>query len=146
MTNIKPVIEAVQKAAYGHGAKSIAARLGHSVQYLSRICNPEPDPDERRLLSLEAFAAILEETGDTMPLAVLAEMFGFRLVAVDAHPDHSDVRDECLDDAQKLADFHKLARDPDVPPQALRKVAQLVHDDVEETCEAHRRWWEERKG
>lgn len=139
------IIEALQKSAQHFGLKSLAPLLDKRPSTLYGELSPYAEPGKSKL-GLDDALEIMRLTGDHTALVLIAAAFGYRLEAAHVCPDHTDVRDECLDDAQKLADFHRLARDPEVPPPALRKVAQLVHNDVEETCEAHRRWWEERKG
>lgn len=139
------IIEALQKAAQHFGLKALAPLLDKKPSTLYGELSPYAEPGKAKL-GLDDALEIMRLTENHTALVLIAAAFGYRLESAHVHPDHADVRDECLDDAQKLADFHRLARDPEVPPQALRKAAQLVHDDVEETCEAHRRCWQERKG
>lgn len=139
------IIEALQKSAQHFGLKALAPLLDKRPSTLYGELSPYAEQGKAKL-GLDDALEIMRLTGDHTALMLIAAAFGYRLEAAHACPDHFDVRDECLDDAQKLADFHRLARDPEVPPQVLCKAAQAVHDDVDETREAHRLWWEKRKG
>jgi hypothetical protein len=59
-------------------AKSLAAKMG--VPHVSLLQRANPDNDAHRLTAEHLFGILLH-TGDMRPLAVLAEEFGFELVA-----------------------------------------------------------------
>lgn len=137
--NFKPLLEAIQKTVYGYGAKAVAARLGHSVQYLGKICNPEPEPEEKRLISLEAFVAILDETKDDTGLAILANMRGYRLVPMtNPHPVSPTMFEEFNEDHIALVAFHETAteyRKGKATQAELIKTRDAAHLDIDQSYE-----------
>lgn len=137
--NFKPLLEAIQKTVYGYGAKAVAARLGHSVQYLGKICNPEPEPEDKRLMSLEAFVTILDETKDDTGLAILANMRGYRLVPMtNPHPVSPTMFEEFNEDHIALVNFHETAkqyRESKASLTELITTRDSAHLDIDQSYE-----------
>ena len=61
-------------------AKSVAIAIGKPYQTLMREINPD-DLDAK--LGIETFMVIIDTTGDSVPLNVMVQKLGYRLVPVD---------------------------------------------------------------
>ena len=132
--NLKPIIEALQKAAFSYGAKAVSAELGFSAQYLGRICNPDPDPDEKRAMHLEHAMRIMEITGDTATLTLLASSLGFRLVPDAVAPNLPTVQAENCEDVQALGVFSRVVNDPMSTEADVRSSEYELHREISETA------------
>lgn len=142
------IIEAVQHAAqqYGKGepvsgVRKMAAEMDMSPSSLGNALNPYADRSSAKL-GLEQALFIMERTGDTSALELMASHFGFTLQRLHPEPDHDDVRDEMLDDEEKLSLLQRVIRDKE-HPAAIRQAAKIAKDDIDETVEQYRREWEE---
>ncbi len=125
----------------GKAMRVLAAEVGKGMTTLHRELD-ESDPGAK--LGVDTLPLLIRaccgEYPDAppLPLVVLAHRFGFRLVPNDAEPDKDDVRDECLDDVRKLADFHSTVRGGLLTPDAIDCLADALCAEIHETAAAYR--------
>lgn len=133
--DFKPFLEALKNSVYSRNAKAVAERLGHSVQYLGRICDPDVDPDERKKIQVESLMIIVDETDDDAPLGVLVGMRGYRMVRVDGiTADSPTMFQEFYQDHEKLVRFHQagqLYRAGEIALADLQLARDEAHIDVD---------------
>lgn len=136
--NMQPIIAALQAAADRIGTKAVAAMFGHSRQYVEKVLNPEPDPEDKRHLPLEYAIQIMKATGDITPLSMIAARLGYRVVPLEVTPDKETVQDELLDDYSSMHLFAESVRGGD-HPAVVRNAADKAIQEIEETYSMYHR-------
>ena len=139
--------EAVRRMVDDSGlpVKAIAAETGKGYTTLYRELDSE---DDGAKIGVDTLPLLIRACcGDTpreppLPLVVLAARFGFRLVSDDVQPDKDDVRDECLDDGQALAAFHRAVREGKANPHTIEQMATELATEIAETSAAYASEWE----
>lgn len=139
--------EAVRRMVDDSGlpVKAIAAETGKGYTTLYRELDSE---DDGAKIGVDTLPLLIRACcGDApqeppLPLVVLAARFGFRLVSDDVQPDKDDVRDECLDDGQALAAFHRAVREGKANPHTIEQMAMELATEIAETSAAYASEWE----
>ena len=132
--------EAVRRMVDDSGLplKAIAAETGKGYTTLYRELDSE---DDGAKIGVDTLPLLIRACcGDA--LVVLAARFGFRLVSDDVQPDKDDVRDECLDDGQALATFHRAVREGKANPHTIAQMATELATEIAETSAAYASEWE----
>ena len=130
--DLKPVIEALKKAAVAHGQKAVAADCGCSPQYLGRVIDPEPEPDEVKHIHLRTTMQIMLTTGDHTPLVHMAALLGLTVSAAPI-PDKATSREECADDLKALYEMQE-AMAQNMPVASVQALACRACDDIQQTA------------
>lgn len=94
-------LRACQNAVLDNEAKSLAAKMG--VAHVSLLQRANPDNDAHHL-TIEHLFGILLHTEDIRPLRVLAEQFGFDLVAKDT-PKPQALTSSLINVSKEVADL-----------------------------------------
>ena len=137
---MKPIIEALRKAAYGHGLKSVAADAGCSEQYLGRVLKPDPEPDEVKHIQLRTAMQVMLSTGNFDALVLMAAELGLT-VAPEPVPDKATSREECADDVRCLAEM-QAAMAEGKPPHLVQTLACRACDDIQQTAVRYAEEWQ----
>ena len=74
--NMQPILASCEEAIDSLGVKHFAIKWGHKRQYIEKIIDPAPDPEDRRNFPLHYFVDVLVETNDMRPLEEIAKQFG----------------------------------------------------------------------
>ena len=136
--------EAVRRMVDDSGLplKAIAAETGKGYTTLYRELDSE---DDGAKIGVDTLPLLIRACcGDApqeppLPLVVLAARFG---VSDDVQPDKDDVRDECLDDGQALAAFHRAVREGKANPHTIEQMATELATEIAETSAAYASEWE----
>ena len=135
--------EAVRRMVDDSGlpVKAIAAETGKGYTTLYRELDSE---DDGAKIGVDTLPLLIRAAPQEppLPLVVLAARFGFRLVSDDVQPDKEDVRDECLDDGQALAAFHRAVREGRANPHTIAQMATELATEIAETSAAYASEWE----
>ncbi|MDR2893025.1 MAG: hypothetical protein LBV80_08075 [Deltaproteobacteria bacterium] len=143
--DFKSFIIAVRRTVYGSDipAKDIADCLGHSEQYLDRICKPNPDPEEKRHLSVESWLKIMFKTQDFSSHTVLTSLCGRRTEPIKTEPD-KDLPGERLDDYGALGKANILIEEKAHPNLVDAAINEVV-TELQQTAIRYRRDFNEGK-
>lgn len=126
----------------GRPVKAIAADIGKPYGTLKRELDLD---DDGAKVGIDTLPLLIRAChGDApktppMPLLVLAQRSGFRLVPESANPDKDDLRDECLDDCRELAEFHAMVREGRAHPNVVNQEAVRLTAEIMETAERYKR-------
>ena len=128
------VMEALSEAVRKYGIKKVAPELDKEPSSLYGELSPYGDQSKAKL-SLDDAIEAMRITGNYNALELIAGSFGLRLCPIDAMPDKDDVRDEMLDDANLLSEFHESIRRGD-HPNVVRKFHTAIHNEIDQSLRA----------
>ena len=133
------VVEAFQKTAQEYGIAKLAAEMDMRPSTLYNVLNPWGDRSVARL-SLEVAMYIVDRTGDTTPLDVMARELRCICIDIDACPDHNTLAEESVDDFNAVSALSKAMQEGKSWGEVSR-MAAAAHREIEETLALYARKW-----
>lgn len=139
MLKMQPIIAELRNAADTLGVKFFAAEFGHSRQYLERVLNPEPDPEDKKHMPLEYALKIMAASGRHEAFVLMAAELGLTVSALPV-PDKATSREECADDVRCLAEM-QVSMAEGAPPSVVQTLAGRACDDIQQTAVKYTEEW-----
>ncbi len=133
----------------GRTLKAIAAEIGKGYSTLYRELDAQ---DEGGKIGVDTLLPLIRACHEfplktpPAPVIWLNSKCGFRAVPIEAEPDHTDCREEALDDLRALAAFQDAMRDGKSLPALVAQLGRMAQAEIEETIEQYRREYEARNG